>query len=283
MSFLYFLPDIARTAPLPSQEVIASRGLAYAFESRPFGCGCSGPQGKEGFVLGCRRRWESGQVKIEPTQIWTPHPSGKYFVGYWPDQLPTPDQLAREKLLSGHLLKLADEREWQIPLARGRHDESTAETPRVPYSVELPQRSQLNEQGEWIDGGVLPKYRALWELASGWNDFRRAQLDDPDHERLVEHWSRYQTRHEAAVQVLAANYVVGPVECSLLGILNKELAAEILDLAIDEPEFDRILKKWLAAYRLNPAQTSAAAGSTSSPGPVAETITIDPPSPTSPP
>jgi hypothetical protein len=272
--FLYFLPDLPRLGSVPSQEVIASRGLAYAFEGRPFGRGCSGPAGKDGFMLGCRRRWQPGQLYFEAAQIWTPHPSGQYFVGYWPDQVPGPGDLAREKQLDGHTIELADDRQWQVPLARGIHDDSTPEQLRLPWSCNLPQRAAIDADGNWVDQGPLPRYVALWELVCGWNDFRRGFSDDPGHEALAEHWAMFKTRFDAAVQVLQANYVVGPVELSLLGALTKQHAKDVLDLAIDQPEFEQIVKKWLAASQL--AQSIAAAdGSNSQDGPADETKPTD--------
>jgi len=274
-NFLYFLPGIPRTAALPSAAEIAARGLSYAFEGRPTGRGCVGPAGQEGMLLGCPRRWESGNVYYEPTQIWQPHPQGQYFVGYWPGQLPGPTELAREKLLDGHPLVMADDRSWQIPLARDVHDECQPNQFRCTWSCELPQRVALDAQGHWREQGPLTRYQPLWELVSGWNDYRRGTDDDPGWQELVEHWSQYQTRFAAATEVLAANYVVGPVECSILGLFTRDNAREVLDLAIAQPEFEVILKKYVAAIR-QAQSTAAAAGSTSSPGPVAENNPITP-------
>lgn len=277
--FLYFLPGISRMAPLPSQAVIAERGLAYAFEGRPHGRGCNGPAGLEGFLLGCRRRFAgAGEIYFETTQIWRPHPSGTYWVGYWPDRLPGPAELARDKMLAGHSLELADDRAWQVPLARAVHDACTGSAFAYQWSCELPQRVAMDAKGEWVDQGPLPRYQTLWELVTGWNDYRRiAGDDDSPHRRELERWNLFQTRIDAAVQVLATNYVLGPVECSILGLFTREKAAEVLDLAIDEPEMQAIVKKFLAALRA--AQPTAAdAGSTSTAGPAVETIPTPPPS-----
>lgn len=270
--FLYFLPNLSRMASLPSPAEIAARGLSYAFEGRPHGRGCIGPQG-EGFILGCRRRFaDAGEVYFDSAQIWQPHPSGQYLVGYFPDRLPGPTELAREKLLDGHTLELADDRRWQVPLARSVHDASEPGKFGYVWGCELPQRVALDAAGNWIEQGPLPRYQRLWEIVTGWNDYRRAGGED-------EHWSLYKTRIDAAVEVLAANYAVGPVECSILGLLTKDNVKEVLDLAIDEPELQHCIKKYLAT--LATAQPiAAAAGSTSSAGPVAETLPTPPPSPT---
>jgi hypothetical protein len=138
--------------------------------------------------------------------------------------------------------------------------------------------------GAWNEQGPLPRYQGLWELVTGWNDYRRAAADPAQaatDEQAAEHWSLYTTRIEAAVQVLATNYVLGPVECSILGLLTKENVREVLDLAIDEPELLNILKKYLATVALaqpTAASTVAAAGSTSSPGPAVDSRPTAPPS-----
>ena len=263
--FFYFLPGISRMATLPSAEEIAARGLAYAFEGRPHGRGVM--MGRvEGYLLGCRRRFaDVGEVYFDPAQQWQPHPSGKYSVGYYPDRLPGPAELARAKLIEGHSIELADDRRWEVPLARSVH---AAADPKLicAWSCELPQALAIDAKGDWIEQGPLPRYRSLWDLVSSWNDARRSFADDPAAAKLIEHWSTYKVRIDAAVQVLAANYVVGPIECSILRLLTKENTKEILDLAIDQPEFERLLKKFLATVA--PAQPTAAAdGSSSSAGP----------------
>jgi len=276
--FYYFLPGISRLAPMPSAEEIAARGLSYAFEGRPHGRGCT-IAGIEGYILGCRRRFaDVGYVYWDAAQQWHPHPSGKYSVGYYPDQLPGPAELGRAKLLDGHSIELADNRPWQVPLARSVHDPESA-WQICAWACDLPQAVSLDAHGNWVEQGPLPRYQALWDLLQSWNDVRRSFADDPGAASLLEHWSTYKVRVDAAVQVLATNYVVGPVECSILKLLTKELAKEVLDLAIDQPEFERLLKKYLATVA-QAQPTAAVAGSTSLAGPADSNQVTPPPLPT---
>ena len=284
--FLYFIPTQTCTGVAPKQEELAALGLTYAFEGRPHFTaiqqGGPGPGGR-GSLLTCRRRFE-GAGKIElVNQKWAKHPSGKFWVGRFIDlPLPTPHDLARAETLDGYPLELADGQRWQIPLARQYWDSSTPEQRGVTYRETLPQALGLTEEGHWVQEGPLPRYRRLHALAAAWNDYKRTPAEELDPE-FVDHWNQYQTRVDAAVEVLATNYVVGPLELStlFLGSLTYDLAEKILDLLIDEPEIERIKKKWLAEIQTARAeQTAATAGSASSPGPVAETNPITPPLPT---
>ena len=49
--------------------------------------------------------------------------------------------------------------------------------------------------------------------------------------------------HHAAVQALAVNYVIGPAECDMLGLLTEEIAVKILDALIAAPTRAKLQKK----------------------------------------
>lgn len=278
--FLYFVPSQILTGIAPSPDELAEIGLSYAFEGRPHFASIQqgGPGAGRGSLLACRRRFEPGQYKIElANQEWKKHPSGKYWVGRFTDlPLPKPTELARDTQIDGYRIELADGQKWQIPLAFQNWDSSTPGDPCITYRNVLPHSLGLGDDGLWSESEPLPKYRRLVELAQAWNDVQRNPPETLPPE-LVTKWNQYQTLCAAAVEVLAINYVVGPIECAMLGILTYQHAERILDQTIDEPEFELIKKKWREKLA---ASTSVPAGSPSPPGHAVATNSTAPLSPT---
>lgn len=268
MAFLYFLPG---PRPLSAAELRASP-IGYAFDSAALPVSqqtLTGPDGRAGVVYADSRRQEKAVRFLPELQRWQKLPGVKAFAGLFHDDLPEPSQLERARLLDGYHVELADGRRWQIPRAYEFTEPETDEDFQGPsvFRGLLPKACSIGEDGRWNFGPVLQTCAALWELANDWGAVRFGQADERQKERFD-----FDGQISAAILALAQNYVVGPAEASLLGLITIDHARETLDAVIDRRTFDALAKKkrtWWAA-RLS------AAGS---PGPADSPLVGDAPSP----
>lgn len=261
--FLYFLPGPSQ----PSAAEWRAAGLGYAFDAScggPAVRGCTGgPGGQNGAILADPRTPAEEVGYFPDRQTWrklvspsTSHvPPATLYVGY--SALPAPEHLARPEQLRGHWLTLLDERQWLIPVARAY----TEEDGDLRWFHNVPQVLELDDAGRWQPGRVTAKYAALWELACRWDEASMQAVLSATQEDAgpVTVAFDFQDTVDAAVQVLAANYRLGPTEASLLGILAPHLAREILNAVVDLPTRLAWAEKKTAGL--------AAAGKSSSAGP----------------
>lgn len=265
MAFLYYLPN---RKPLNARDLRTA--LPHAFEARSFPTAVEvtrGPDGKAGMIAADSARHEQNIAYLPELQTWRQAPGG-IWVGLFNDAPPGPDDLVRETPLDGYKTELADGRAWLCPRAyEFSEPENEAWEQPLPFERRLPLVAAIDADGKWTVAGVLPKHRELWDLAADWGALR---FNQPDDRQLARFDGAGQL--SGAVLALAANYLVGPAECSLLGLLTIEHAREVLDRLIDRPRFEALAKKkntWLAAR-------SSAAGS---PGPAASPAAAVSPSP----
>lgn len=240
--FLYYLPGPTQGVHLAD---VRRLGLGYAFDSDSFsapGVMANGlDEVGQGVVVADPKRTEN--VGLYPDkQTWRSVPGGVQFlpgevwVGCYKDDRPTPADLARKDQINGHYVTLNDGNEWLCPVARGATEEDGA----IYWHHAVPQVSQLNEAGEFEPGDVVPKYAALWDTACRWFDVRMGAGDESDEGAIS---FSFDGLHKAAIEALATNYVIGPAECDLLGLLTQEAAIEILDVLIDMPTRFELQKK----------------------------------------
>ena len=129
------------------------------------------------------------------------------------------------------------------------------------WCVALPQRSVLGDNGRWAEGGVLPRFAALWQLAERFQKARDAAIAGAERSAdgtLLASFD-FQGVHEAAIAALAENYQIGPTEADLLGLLTFDISREILEAVIDLPTWIDWFKKKRSATEA--AGTSTADGS----------------------
>jgi hypothetical protein len=229
-SLLYFLPD--RRSGLSADEIRAA-GLGYALDGPVHQQTLSdGPaMSSGGVLLADGRHCDLSRLRYAPgEQEWVGVQSSSAWVGRWKDEVFVPADLEREKPLAGHLVELADGNQWLCPVARGLAAEGGA----VKYYHTLPRGVALDATGKWSKGQVVPRYRRLWKIAEAWWDTRVASVPTAaevgdvvsfDFEGLV----------SAAVECLAANYRVGAVEVSMLGLFDSDSARKIVDALVDLP------------------------------------------------
>ena len=237
--FLYFLNNAATP---PRKEELGPLGLAHAFSKVPEFAGVSGfhcgeIKGLNGIILFDSERVEPGRASfLADRQTWMelPGANGKIFVGVDNQALPTPGDLQRVNMLPGTPVELGDERIWIVPIARSWKDGGE----RVEWDDQLPRAVKVLPDGRWGAGQVVPRYRELWEIGDIYVSVVTGSATKEEVERL-EHYGVF----SAAAIILSANYLVGPAECSLLGLLNTQNAFELLDALIQRRDMDELAQK----------------------------------------
>lgn len=235
--FLYYLPG-QETLTL---DAARSSGWAYALEGPEiFARGVArGPEGGErGIVFADPKRVEQGRIGYYPDrQTWRAYPGRPgVFAGFDREQPPEPADLARETQLDGHLVKLADGREWLAPCARGQTDDDHA----PQWYCALPGEITVNDDGRWIRGDVLPQYAELWRRAQVfWDEFAAAVLGG---EKPTEEMSDEQLS-DLALYCLSLNYVIGKAELRHLKLFDVEARSRVLGALVDWPTLRDWLKK----------------------------------------
>lgn len=214
--FLYFVEGGSSAF---NEQKLEAAGLTYALEGVSFRrqeTG-NGPEGQHGALVMPERL--PPKLGLDPeTQTWRRIPDTTSWVGMVTDAPPEPRHLKRPTTVDGYWCKLADGHPWSCPVAI-----HLAGFPSLPCSL------TCDDAGNWVDGEVDPRYRHLWDRA-------RALYDAvyPELESGVTEWDVTDFA-DAAVDALAANYHVGPAECSLLGVLDDDAIGSVLSILIELP------------------------------------------------
>jgi hypothetical protein len=162
---------------------------------------------------------------IPKEQTWTHIESVKtevfpdgFWIGY--DKLPKPPELERKNKISGHLVKLGDGNQWEIPVARLYTGE-----PMVSQVLKLdPSSGKMLME---IEG----KYKRIWEIACEYYELRVGAYEaNADNFKYT-----FSDIFDLCAEIMGANYVIGKWEISLMGLVNTENLREILEALIDMP------------------------------------------------
>jgi len=222
---------------------LARAGLGHAFERPPAKTEVlRGPDGQAGLVVADERTLGREIRYIPDQQTWrrlvsqlpTPNSQLVPWVGLYRGDRPGPEDLARKEQLQGHWVRLADDRDWLCPIARGWAEQDG----QLRWYHSLPQVLELDEQGQWRHGPVLARYAPLWDLALQWDETLLRgweERNDAESGEEVVMALKFQGAVEAAVRALGVNYRIGPTEAAMLGILTGPLAGEILNALVDLP------------------------------------------------
>jgi hypothetical protein len=228
-SFFYFIPGATAVTP----AVAAAAGLGHAITAGQAlavrEC-LAGPDGTRGAVAAAGNRTDDARVGYFPReQTWRKMPGGQTWLGWYTAELPSPADLARAEQLGGHWVKLLDGQSWLVPVARSYAEEDGA----LRWYHNVPQVLALDENGQWSRAGVVARYARLWDLACRWDEVRAAAADEADSEGRAT--ITFQDLVGGAVEVLAANYAIGPAEAAALEILSEPVCVAILDAVVDLP------------------------------------------------
>ena len=239
----YFIPE---GRPGIGLAELGRLGLGYAFESRSIATrqvSGGGPGGHGGLLLAAADRggdqrlgyfadqqtWQK-IVGVGNDEAQMTNDEFAPWAGFYTAEPPGPELLVRKAPLDGRPLALADGRPWVIPRARAFFEEDG----ELQWRYGLPHVSRLGEDGRWSTGKVAPRYADLWAIAERWESERLAGGEE-DAEESESQEERYQRLHDTAAAVLRANYRLGRVEVSLLGLLSTVHVLQVLDELIDLP------------------------------------------------
>lgn len=225
---LYYLPKLTRDV---QWKDLPALGVGHAFDGDGF-CPCEilagGPDSGNGVVIADSKTVSKvGYYKDQ--QTWRKIPGSDAWVGMVTDSLPNPADLVRDQVLSGHLVKLADGKEWLVPIARGSQEEGD----ELRWTMSLPTApTTVDEDGKWVRGDVSETYRPLWEIAMRFWDawFAAEEIEGEDKATIL-----FDDLNDAALLALATNYRVGKAETSLLGLFDSSCITDILLALIDWP------------------------------------------------
>lgn len=252
--FLYYLPS--RDGAIHRADLQTS-ALAYAFDERSSVASrgiVNGPDGGTGLIAVDERRVRHDRLKYAPQeQRWqalpwlskerSAHkiakPEAAPWVGYWIEDRPKAPDLIRHDALDGHDVILGDGEQWIIPVARA----STDQAGELRWYCALPSRIGLDDQGEFVTGEIVEKFRALYGAASRWADLFYGQI--------IADWKEgkdtntvevdFPERTATAVLALKANYVVDRAEVIMLDLLTEQNLHAVLNALIDWPT---VLRWW---------------------------------------
>lgn len=204
---LYYLPGQRSV----DEAVCRGAGLIHSATGCGFATryvGRDGPDGKEGALFVLRFPGETlgaafaERIKYMRTeQTWTPCLDGRVWMGYWNDEKPGPEDLARAGQRPGHMVRLSDGAEWCVPII----------FPHAGGSV-LPQSIALDASGELV-AEDLPEYA---ELRAGADEVFEYYFRGSD-EGLP-----YLTALRTVGLAMSLNYYAGPWECSALRLFTTD-------------------------------------------------------------
>lgn len=218
-AFVYYLPrfskPIVTPADLPDLADLPQtlKGATWANAET------AGPDNGSGVVIAPEPA-QAGGVQGEcgffaDRQTWKPIDPARLWIGWQHNDRPTPEDLRRPSIVDGHPVTLGDRKTWLIPAVH-------APRTRLPCVMEF----DANQSPQW-QPKPLPEYQAVMDEVAKW--FQLVNSDRPGYQ--YDDWCRY------ATQLLAVNYRVGPVECSILGLYrtSPEIMEGLIAASLDYP------------------------------------------------
>lgn len=188
----------------------------------------SGPDGGKGTILADKRVPASEFGFYPDCQQW--ERDGDLWVGMRTDAPITPEHLARENQIPGHMVTMNDGNQWQIP--------AVVKWTSQGMQPNVPQVLTWKDNG-WYYNGVVREYEELYQKTVPFFDAWLAslkQLKKPQ-EQPVEVEVSIGELDEMALFVkgLATNYRVSAIEISMLRLAREDAVSEALFAMIDHP------------------------------------------------
>lgn len=190
----------------------------------------SGPEGLCGVVGSmCLPDNSDGPPAVyDPAkQVWRKNAKKGYWVGFWKDDLPTPESLARPdaKRLDGNRTKLLDGNYWVIPVC-------------VPAIIRgmggstLPRQYDLDDEGN-LTGKTRKEYASLADRCYKYFQLWSGMEEYPA-EGTPEATELFRSNVDLAAELIGINYRVDRFEAiAVLGLLGSDEYHRVLRAAID--------------------------------------------------
>lgn len=204
---LIFLPNKHGANP---QHLLAA-GLQALFSKSDDAPDCTdlitaGPAGLHGQIWGWLGKG-SEQLGYLETQTWIEGGGGQYWIGWEPENAPSPENLARRDSCGGRVVPLGDGRMW-----------------RIPSAVDLPRTAKLKE-GHW-SWQPEARYSAFVERSAWAFDVAYRCLAEQSREIPLE-------AIPYALEVLNINYRMLPEIADHLGLFTPNALLTLLAAATD--------------------------------------------------
>ena len=235
--FLYFLPNERTYSP----SKLVEYGLTHAIDpgvSMNYQQVVRGPNSEPGVLIGASDRWDQSDVRwserLKHRPFPKPHAAKQAMCCWLVDMpLPTPSELARTKQLEGQALTLADNQHWIVPHARRWENGA--------YGVKLPRTIDVDDDGAFVMGEVLPQYSAIWTHAVTYWD----QLTDSARAVQAGETGGFiiQNPIQIVADALAANYRVSARELGVLQAIDDQLVQSVLNILVDYAGMAQLEKK----------------------------------------
>jgi len=162
---------------------------------------------------------------------------GKFAIALDTESEFNTDCLFRKKnAISSHPWQDWSGNTWQIPIAQRWVDSQG----NPALTNNLPQFLSVNENGDWVYGGVLPRHENLWKLAMDFHSERLRASEESTGDTIS---IRLPSLDDIANVVFGANYRVSKYELGFLKVLMASSNYEIMKLVTDEPGFAELQKK----------------------------------------
>ncbi len=204
-------------------------------------------------------------------QTWTECNNGKFWIGFYTDDRPKPEDLATDEQFNGYPITLEDGNDWVIPIARSFSGGTTlpealilgldGKTIRRP----LDRFAEIEKQAQLVIADIMRQLPDAC-VPTGW-DVAEVPLTD-------------EQNREIAQDALGLNYRIGPWEINALLLLNT-LNVDLIGHAL--VEWPAVEAAMTAANEAAVQKKNAdALGTDSTNGGVTDSLrTITPPTPTS--
>lgn len=194
------------------------------------------PDGEPPPRLGMHREHQGWTKVCKNPELW---------IGIDRDYPPGPEDLKRPRQVEGHLVKLADGREWLVPVIR---------SPDPKTVTRLPQNLVYDDAGELVLR-IKPGHQRLWDDAwAVWQMVYGGQS------------ASYADLVPYAAEFLGVNYRLAKWELSRLGLLDTEILRDVLCAVVDAPFLDELNRAEKKTEQADPEGSPAGESSSTGPG-----------------
>lgn len=227
---LYFLPEVLVVTARNCHDHYSNFGLSNVLTGANLECRTveCGPTTKHGCVLAeCQG---GARIGFYPKlQEWSEVAGGAYWIGYYRDAKPGPDDLGRAEQYGGHAVRLADGNEWLVPIVR-----------LAGGDTGLPKAVKWGKDGALIQT-VLPQYA---ELCIHGEELAEQVLENGVIDGDIDYLA------SLCVSALALNYRISKWETSALSLFTTPIIQSVLEAMIDVPT----ALYWMSQLKKNEGQ-----------------------------